>query len=194
VSEAAIAKAEHKARLAARTRFEGKARGPYSYEAYVFYKTCEEPPATLNRVAPCLMDDIAAVPLHQFYLVTRHQPVVDAGRNRHFTPWRLEPATFPDAAALNEALIQRAFPPRCPKPGPDTGGPSCNIWRAALIALALMAGAVLMGAGLWAATTMIEGPAGDRADQSGEISGRSGPGAGPGAPLASPRSSSADEA
>jgi hypothetical protein len=88
----------------------------YAHELYIFYKQSELAPQTLRELAPGLLTNLAAIPLHHFYIVSREQPAVDAAEAVQFTPWSLEPVSFRTHEALLAALKARMFPEPPPPP------------------------------------------------------------------------------
>lgn len=115
---------------------------PYAHELYIFYKQSELAPQTLRELAPGLLTNLAAIPLHHFYIVSREQPAVDVAEAVQFTPWSLEPTSFRTTEALLGALKKRMFPK--PIDPPD---PPCCWWKIILVIILVLTLLVGLAAG-----------------------------------------------
>lgn len=131
-------------RAASEARYRHVRAHAYAHELYIFYKQSELAPQTLRELAPGLLTNLAAIPLHHFYIVSREQPAVDAAEAVQFTPWSLEPVSFRTHEALLGALKARMFPE--PIEPPD---PPCCWWKTILIIALVMA--LLLGVAAGAA-------------------------------------------
>ena len=131
-----------------RQRYATKRDAAYASESYIFQKTSEVVPDVLQRVAPGLACEIARVPLHHYYLISRDQPAVDEGESPVFVDWVLEEATYADQAALTDALLARIYPERCPMIIKDRRG---RISWAVLwwTLLCILVGAAVLAAGVY---------------------------------------------
>ncbi|MFW6299811.1 MAG: hypothetical protein ACOC20_02680 [Oceanicaulis sp.] len=126
--------------------FAGLLNTDYYHEAYVFHKDSEVPPRVLEHLASNLLSQVAAVPLHHYYLITREQTVVGPGQTPSFTPWRLEPKTYPDLATLAD-VCGRMFPDPCP-PKSQTDKICQYRWLKPAVAIVAMI-AILISAGVY---------------------------------------------
>lgn len=121
-------------RAACEARYKHVRAHAYAHELYIFYKQSELAPQTLRELAPGLLTNLAAIPLHHFYIVSREQPAVDVAEAVQFTPWSLEPTSFRTTEDLLGALKRRIFPEPPPPPPP----PPCCWWKIILVIILVM--------------------------------------------------------
>lgn len=120
-------------------RFQHKHAGPYANECFVFYKSANLLPPALVEMAPNCQQAFLDAPLHNYLIISRHQPAIDKAEKRGFSSFEALEATPRGQQEIVDLLLKRIYPERCPVKSEPQKRSCVWCWSVAASALLLLA-------------------------------------------------------